>query len=74
MMRKTVTPDFTLSASLDEEMAHGDHLIEVLKLAARSLDHERHTIAVLGTQITVGDVIDGALARHAARRNTAEED
>lgn len=56
---------------LDAEEAHADRLAEVLRWVVAWLPKDEshmHVIAVTGTQITVGQIVEGTLAVHKARR------
>lgn len=66
-------PEYTDLRELDQELeaetTHANMMAEMLQFAMCHLEDDRtHVIAILGTQISVGDVIRGALALHEARR------
>lgn len=69
-----MSADLTATADrLDAEMRHGDKLVEYIKLIEKLLDDRRHVIAVLGTDISLGDLLDGVLAAHQIRRQQQED-
>lgn len=58
---------------LDQEIEHADYMAEMLRYVFRQLeDADHHMIAVAGTQITVGQLVAGALATHEKRREVDE--
>ena len=57
----------------EAEQAHGDRLAEMLTTVLRYMPEDaHHIIAVIGSQITIGQVAEGVLAVHAARRAKQE--
>lgn len=63
-----------LEKQVEAERQLSADLLEVLKLAKTHLEEDRmHIIAVMNTQISVGDVINGAMAYYAQRRKTIDE-
>lgn len=76
MRMRDVTVTIEDELDLDGEIAHADHLAEILRFALNWGVNEdcRNLIAVSGTQITVGEIIEGALARHDLRRKANEAD
>lgn len=67
--------DPSLERLLGEEVEHANHLAEVLRYALSMIeDDKEHVIAVLGTQITVGQVIRGTLAKHDQLRERVDDD
>lgn len=56
---------------LELEISHADRMAETLRALLKYCEEDRlHIIAVLGTQITIGQIVEGALAVHDARRAT----
>lgn len=53
----------------EHEERHADMLAEMVRLAMRHMGEDRHVIAIPGTQISIGDVLNGAIARHEERRH-----
>jgi hypothetical protein len=66
---------FELEREVEAERRHADHIAEVLRTVikwAGDIDL-LHVIAVSGSQITIGQVAEGALAVHELRRKNAAE-
>lgn len=58
-----------LERQLDDEITHADFLAEALVLLFKWIDEDqKHIIAIAGSQITIGQVIDGVLALHEKHR------
>lgn len=64
-MAKSITE---LEARADRWREIAGALYEGLTLADRYLDENKHAICVIGTQITVGNVVDGIMARYNAEK------
>ena len=63
--------DMHVEDQLDAERRHSDHMAEVLRTLKKYLrpdDSVEHIIAVQGTQITIGQIVEGALALHEQRK------